>query len=107
MCRILDAPGAENIFAEPDVCWLTRGGMNPAAFIRKYAARIRQVHFKDIAVPDDPGTTSSLGRGVVDLKSSYDAVKETDCEWIIYEQDNSQDPFRSAEESLAFLKQLN
>lgn len=106
MYRILDAPGAEKIFVEPDVCWLTRAGMDPAAYIRKYGSRIKQVHFKDIVVPDDAGTTATLGKGIVDLKSAFAAAKEINSEWIIFEQDNSDDPFRSAADSLAFMKSL-
>ena len=106
MYRILDAPGAEKIFVEPDVCWLTRAGMDPAAYIRKYGSRIKQIHFKDIVVPDDAGTTATLGKGIVDLKSAFAAAKEINSEWIIFEQDNSDDPFRSAADSLAFMKSL-
>lgn len=103
---ILDAPESRNIFLEPDVCWLTRGKMDPAAYIRKYANRIKQIHFKDILVADDPATTATLGKGIVDLKSSFSAAQEINCPWIIFEQDNSSDPFQSAAESLAYLKSL-
>ena len=106
MYRILDAPGAEKIYAEPDVCWLTRGGMDPAAYIRKYADRIKQIHFKDIMVIDDANTTATLGKGLVDLKSAYAAAKEINAEWLIFEQDNSEDPFQSAADSLAYMKSL-
>ena len=106
MYRILDAPGAEKIFVEPDVCWLTRAGMDPASYIRKYADRIKQVHFKDIVVPTDPGTTATLGTGIVDLKSAFAAAKEINAEWLIFEQDNSADPFQSAADSLAYMKSL-
>ena len=104
--RILDAPGAEKIFVEPDVCWLTRGGVDPASYIRKYGSRIKQVHFKDIVVADDPETTTALGTGIVDLKSSWQAVKEIGCGWLIYEQDYSADPFQSAADSLTYMKTL-
>ena len=106
MYRILDAPGAEKIFAEPDVCWLTRAGMDPAAYIRKYGSRIKQIQFKDIIVPDDAGTTAVLGTGIVDLKSAFAAAKEINCEWLIFEQDNSKDVFKDAADSLAFMKSL-
>ena len=106
MYRILDDPSAAKVFVEPDVCWLTSAGMDPAAYLRKYASRIKQVHFKDNLEPKNPGTTVSLGKGIVDLKTAFAAVKEINAEWLIYEQDNSEDPFRSAAESLAYMKSL-
>ncbi len=103
---ILRGTSPEEIFLEPDVCWLTRGGMNPADYLKKYAKRIRQIHMKDITVLTDPDTTTELGRGVVDLKSAYRAARKTVCEWLIYEQDFAKDPFACAEKSIAFLKKL-
>ena len=62
---------------------------------------------KDIIVPDDPATTAVLGTGVVDLKAAAKAAHEiADCRWLIYEQDNSEDPFVAAEASLKYLRQL-
>lgn len=106
MERILEKTSPENVFLEPDVCWLTRAGVDPSKYLRKYARRIRQVHMKDIRVPDDPETTCELGRGIVNLKSAYEAALATSCKWLIYEQDYSENPFNSAEVSVEFLKNL-
>ena len=106
MERILENTSPKNVFLEPDVCWLTRAGVNPADYLRKYARRIRQIHMKDIRVPDDPETTTELGRGIIDLKSAYEAALTTSCEWLIYEQDYSENPFESAAVSIAYLKKL-
>lgn len=107
MERILENTSPENVFLEPDVCWLTRAGVDPSEYLRKYARRIRQVHMKDIRVPDDPETTCELGRGVVDLKSAYEAALTTSCEWLIYEQDYTENPFESASVSIAYFKKLS
>lgn len=106
MERILNAPGAEKVMMEPDICWLTRGNQDPAAFITKYASRICQIHFKDAVDPEDPDTTAPLGKGIVDLLKVYEAAKKMDCPWLTYEQDNSPDPFAAAAESLKFLRSL-
>ena len=103
----LDNTDPVNVFMEADICWLTRGGMDPAAFIRKYGSRIRQVHVKDILVADDPKTTTELGKGIVDVASAVKAAHEiSDCRWLIYEQDTTADPFKSAAESLQILRKL-
>lgn len=103
---ISDLNDPETFFFEPDVCWLTRGKMDPAGFIRRHAGRIRQVHAKDIKVIDDIDQTTELGSGIIDLPSAFAAAKAVDAQWLIYEQDASEDPFISAEKSLQYLKKL-
>mgnify|MGYP003829850005 CR=1 FL=1 len=104
---MLQATDPEKVFLELDVCWLTRAGFKPGEYIPKCASRIRQLHVKDIIVPDDPNTTTELGTGVVDLKAAFLAAKQTPCQWMIYEQDNCKgSPFDSAKISLEFLKKL-
>ena len=101
---ILAGCDPKEVFMEPDICWLTRGGEDPAAFLRRHAGRIRQVHFKDIKTPDVPETTAPLGEGVVDVAGCLTAAREIGAEWIIYEQDFTDDPFACASKSVAFLK---
>ena len=104
MDRILENTDPKQVFMEPDICWLTRSGVDPIEFIRKYANRIRQIHIKDIKVPTDVNTTTELGTGIVKVAPVLAMVHEIPCQWVIYEQDMSADPFRSAAESLAFMK---
>lgn len=106
MDRILSATNPERVLMEPDICWVTRGGGNPADFIRRYAHRIRQIHFKDMTDLNERYSTSPLGTGVIDIASSYCAALESDAQWYIYEQDACDDAFACAKQSLAFLKQL-
>ena len=103
--KMLEA-AQDNVWVEPDVCWLNRGGINPAEFIGKYARRIKQVHFKDILIADDIKTTAALGTGVVDLKGAFAAAEAAGVDWIIYEQDTTSDAFEDARKSLDFLKSL-
>lgn len=71
-----------------DVYWVTVGGEDPGAFIRKYADRAGYYHFKDGA----PGSFTELGEGSVDLKGSLVAALEVGADWIIYEQDRTDHP---------------
>lgn len=107
MERVLKETAPEQVFIEPDVCWLTRAGLDPAAYINRYANRIKQVHLKDLRVPEERETMCALGKGCVDLAGCIAAAKNTPCQWLIYEQDHSEDHFADAAESLAFLKQFN
>lgn len=103
--QMLKKTDPKQVRLELDVCWLTRGGKKPVEFMKLYKDRIHQIHLKDIKVLDDPSTTSELGTGVIDLKGVIEAPKATDCEWLIYEQDNTKlSPLESAARSMEYLK---
>lgn len=105
--RILDACDPEKVFLEPDVCWITRGGFRVEEVLQRYASRIRQVHLKDIRVPDDAQTMTPLGGGIVGIENACRAARQTKCEWLIYEQDHCQgSPFDSAVISLEYLRKI-
>ena len=105
MYRLLDATDPQRVYWEPDVCWITRGGGDPSAALRRYGDRILQVHLKDIEVLDDTKSTTELGCGVIELAAARAALAETRCEWQIVEQDNTRrTPFESAALSLAYLR---
>ena len=104
MTRILDESDPEQVFLEPDVCWMTRAGVDPAAYIRRYASRIKQVHLKDLRIPEQRETMTALGKGCVDLDACVAAAQNGPCQWLIYEQDHSEDHFADAAESLKFMR---
>jgi sugar phosphate isomerase/epimerase len=86
-----------------DVYWVTVGGEDPAAFIRRYADRAGYYHFKDGA----PGSFTELGKGTVNLKTSLEAALAAKGDWIIYEQDRTdQEAKVSIIESRQHLKAL-
>jgi sugar phosphate isomerase/epimerase len=86
-----------------DVYWVTVGGEDPAAFIRRYADRSGYFHFKDGA----PGSFTELGRGTVDLRASLDAALDVGADWIIYEQDRTDRAvLASVTESREYLRSL-
>jgi len=106
METLLDNTDAKSVFFEPDVCWITRGGYDAPAVLRKYAARIKQVHLKDIKVADQVETTTPLGTGIVRIADCVSAAKEIRAEWVICEQDCSADPFADAAASLKYLRSI-
>lgn len=91
-----------------DVYWVHVGGEDPAAFIRRHAARGAYYHFKDGGRDADgrPYFTE-LGRGEVDLPAAFAAARETRPEWIVYEQDRTdRTPGESARESREYLRSI-
>ena len=51
-----------------DTYWLQYGGVNPAAYIRRVAGRMKVCHFKDYAVVDNTPTFAEVGCGNLDLR---------------------------------------
>jgi len=90
-----------------DVYWVHVGGEDPAAFVRRHAARGAYYHFKDGGrTPDGKPRFTELGGGEVDLKAALAAALETRPEWIVYEQDRSErDPGESVRISRAYLRE--
>ena len=95
----------------PDVAWIDYAGKDPVEIMKKMQGRVKVLHFKDY-IPFENGGKSftSLGKGKVDLKACYEAAKELEIPFIVYEQDTDWvdgDPFKSSEESWAFMNTLD
>lgn len=102
---VLAATDPEKVFIEPDVCWLHRAGIDPVQFLEKYCSRIKQVHLKDIVIPEKIETTTELGKGIIGISRIIKSVSALPGDiWMIYEQDHTADPFKSAAESLEFIR---
>ncbi|MDQ1914745.1 sugar phosphate isomerase/epimerase [Paenibacillus sp. GD4] len=99
---------------EMDVHWIYRGGLNPAALIRKYAGRVSLIHLKDYRIGPvnmdflQTGDMSKfrenfhniiqfaeLGEGSLDFKQIIDASLESGAKYFFVEQDDlyGRDPF--------------
>ncbi len=102
---IFENTDPHQVMAELDVYWIAKGGEDPVKYIRKYATRLPQLHLKDMDRED--GSFTELGNGCIDLAACIKAAEETNCEWLIYEQDTCKRPaFESAATSLAYLNKL-
>ena len=94
----------------PDVAWIHYGGYDPVEILTKMKGRVKVIHFKDYII-DENGDRKfvSLGKGKVDLKACYEAAKELDMPFIMYEQDcdwTDGDAFKATEESWAYMRSL-
>jgi sugar phosphate isomerase/epimerase len=97
-----------------DTCWLRVAGVDPAAYLRKYAGRSPVVHLKDFtsggaaagkplyALIDKEGKDKAvdvidksafdfrpLGMGQMDIPAVLKAAEEAGTEWVVVEQDRS------------------
>lgn len=94
----------------PDVAWVHFAGYDPVEVLRRMKGRVKVLHFKDYII-DEAGERKfvSLGKGKVDLKACYEAAKELEIPYIMYEQDCdwvNGDPFAATEESWAYMKSI-
>lgn len=97
----------ENLSVELDTGWAYVGGVDPAAYLRKYAGRCPVIHVKDFngdGTGPEPPKVTELGRGDLDWPDIFRAGAEAGVEWYIYEQDEHDgDPLDSARVSYEFL----
>jgi inosose dehydratase len=96
----MDARYAALLF---DTAHYQQGGGDPVAGIRKYAGRITALHIKDLQ-PEAGGKPAyrfvELGRGQVDLKAVFGALKQVGFTgWAIVELDRVPDPSRTPKDS--------
>ncbi len=90
--------------AELDTCWLYTGGVDPAAYIRKYADRAPIIHLKDCVKEGGHEGFKPVGSGVLDWDGILYASEKA--EWVCVEQDEPSDgldAFACAASSAAFL----
>lgn len=77
---MLGAAAPRDLGMEPDVYWLTVGGLSPEKFLRDHGTRIQLVHLKD---------ETELGSGPVNFDPIFAAIDEIDSvEWLVIEQES-------------------
>ena len=99
----------EKVYAELDVYWVTRGGGNPEAWIRKLAGRMPVIHLKDFALVNNEPVFCEVGEGNLDWNGIVKACEETGVRWYVVEQDQpfgDRDIFDSMKISFENLKRM-
>lgn len=71
---------------EEDVYWVKKGGVDPVAYMNKYAGRTPLVHIKDMT-PDTSQTFEIIGEGIIDFDAIFKAGDANGVDWYIVEQD--------------------
>lgn len=80
---------------ELDVGWAASAGIDPAAFLRRYAGRINQLHLKDVSERTPAGKLDfksvDIGTGIVDWPDLMKAIASAKIEHVYVEQE---EPFK-------------
>jgi sugar phosphate isomerase/epimerase len=93
--------------AEIDVYWMKAGGVDPIAYINKFADRVRLLHLKDMADGADK-KFAPVGTGTIDYKAVLAAAEKNDVRWGLVEQDKTYEtaPLDALRTSLENLRKL-
>ncbi len=89
---------------EVDLYWVTRGGLDPVEYLKKYPGRSELFHVKDMTKTDDM-FFAPVGTGRLDFKSIFAVKKIAGMKMFFVEQDSFRDlgPFESIEQSYNYL----
>lgn len=109
---LFDSAG-DSLGFEPDLAWITFGGVDPVALLQRYAGRCLRVHVKDLGTPGpnsaeplmDGAVMADVGSGTLDWPRLLSAARSAGAAWYIVEHDNPRDPVASISNSLAYLRQ--
>ncbi len=88
-----------------DVYWITRGGRNPAAEIRRLGSRVATLHLKDMDATPARGITR-VGRGIIDFRSVLAAAADAKVAHYFVEEDSPADPMAAVRSSYQHLARL-
>ena len=110
----LEESDPENVSIAMDTTWFTRGGINPAEFLKEHGKRVPYVHLKDFKGEIDSKETSKttcnklpqsmrdtlgsgelaklplfvpVGEGELNFKPIMKEISKLDIEWVAVEQD--------------------
>jgi len=85
---------------ELDTGTAAAAGADPVRLLREFGDAISRVHLTDVR----DTTPTELGEGTIDVPGCLDAAREADCEWLIYEHHDPDDPYESMEHGVEYLR---
>jgi sugar phosphate isomerase/epimerase len=108
------ATDPRHVVFEVDIGWVATAGVDPAAFLKRHASRIRLLHLKDTNGATSPDTAFNMtpaepGRGIVDWRAVDRALRDVPIAHAFVEQEP---PFigpriESARRGYAFFSMLD
>lgn len=103
---LFEKTNPQNVKAQLDLCWVSKGGVDEVEYVQKYKGRCPILHAKDYIV-EPKFRQVEVGTGIVNFKGIKEVAKSSGVEWLIVEQEEyTIDPFESIEVSLQNLIKL-
>ncbi|GGE49449.1 sugar phosphate isomerase [Pullulanibacillus camelliae] len=95
----------ELVKMELDCYWVTHGGLDPEAVIRRYQERCVSLHIKDMKIKDGEKVSTEVGNGTLDIKRLLDVGDQYGVKWFTVEQEDFEgDTLESAAVNVKNLK---
>ncbi|MGN6711520.1 sugar phosphate isomerase/epimerase family protein [Anaerocolumna jejuensis] len=105
--RLLELFKPQEMGITLDTYWVQAAGADVISWIGKLKDRLPCVHLKDMAVVSGNGVMAPVGEGNLNFPGILEALKETNCEYLLVEQDTCQtSPFQCLRQSYENLKKL-
>ena len=93
---------SDDVVLELDTYWVTVGGDDPVAVIRKYGDKVRFLHVKDGDGSHDDKQQVAVGNGIMPIAAIIAAAP--DAQHVIELDDHEGDVFQAVTDSYAFLQ---
>tara|TARA_Y100001972_G_scaffold120265_1_gene162553 strand:- start:2634 stop:3482 length:849 start_codon:yes stop_codon:yes gene_type:complete len=90
---------------ESDLYWVSKAGLDPLAFLKKYPGRFPLWHVKDMADTPEKGF-AEVGKGTIDYNTLFENASIAGLEYFFVEQDRSDDPMNSIKISYKGVKKI-
>ncbi len=100
MYYILDNTDPELVKMELDLYWISKVGLDPIEFFKKYEGRIPLWHVKDMDTNQD---FTEVGNGTIDFKRIFEHQELAGMKHFFVEQDQSPDPINSVTQSFGYV----
>lgn len=102
--RLLDATDPDVVALELDVYWAAYAGVDPVAYLRRYAGRVPLVHLKDMTADRD---FADVGDGTLDIQAMCAAAVAGGARYVVVENDHPRpDGLTSARRSIENLRAM-
>ncbi|MBU2914440.1 sugar phosphate isomerase/epimerase family protein [Reichenbachiella agariperforans] len=102
---IMEGTDPTHVKMELDLYWISKAGFDPVAYLQKYPGRFTMWHVKDMDDTADQNF-AEVGNGTINYKAIF-ALRETSpIDYFFVEQDQSDDPFKSIETSIRYVKEV-
>ncbi len=102
---LLNITNRDVVNFESDLYWVSKAGLDPIEFIKKYPSRFPLWHVKDMADTPERGF-AEVGTGVIDYNEIFKRANIAGLKYFFVEQDRSDNPMNSIQISYKGVKKI-
>ncbi|MDF0661686.1 MULTISPECIES: sugar phosphate isomerase/epimerase [unclassified Rhizobium] len=106
---LTDAARGSSLKWQADIAWMSRAGINPADWLKRYRGILVSAHVKDeapVGTHEDEDGWSDVGDGTIIWPSLWKTATECGASLLVVEHDNPRQPLEFAKRSLSYLSRF-